>query len=115
ERLDPGDDREPGRRRGREALRQRGGGVDQPAAGVRTGERVDAGDVADGGEPGGVPVDRGAARARVTAVRCDDEESRLLVRGELGADRVRDLAHRCPRGDRKSTRLNSSHLVISYA
>src|SRR2546426_6503659 len=38
---------------------------------------------------------------------------------EVRADRARTDRHRPPgaalRGDRKSTRLNSSHLVISYA
>src|SRR5436190_2730133 len=43
-------------------------------------------------------------------VRVDDDPLRLA---ELGGDHVRRL----PRdtGDRKSTRLNSSHTVISYA
>src|SRR5256885_6899947 len=31
------------------------------------------------------------------------------------ADRARARSERCAHGDRKSTRLNSSHLVISYA
>src|SRR5256885_12297762 len=33
----------------------------------------------------------------------------------LGQRRRRPVTHPQPRGDRKSTRLNSSHLVISYA
>src|SRR5258705_9942592 len=45
--------------------------------------------------------------------------SPALRRGDLGrhsqADRVVRRAARLPRGDRKSTRLNSSHLGISYA
>src|SRR5256885_5525628 len=36
----------------------------------------------------------------------------LAVRGQARAE---PAPHRLPAGDRKSTRLNSSHLVISYA
>src|SRR5256885_11887170 len=40
----------------------------------------------------------------------------VLDRRRVGADfHVRVLARRIHRRDRKSTRLNSSHLVISYA
>src|SRR2546426_9811214 len=65
---------------------------------------------------------KGAALLRLTKDRLDD---RLAARGDPPARRrtqllahpVRDRAPRprCRRRDRKSTRLNSSHLVISYA
>src|SRR6266446_7851098 len=38
-----------------------------------------------------------------------------IARQGADADRDHRLAALCARGDRKSTRLNSSHLVISYA
>src|SRR5256885_6308104 len=46
------------------------------------------------------PGPRGAARQRATRDRATAEDRRRRA---------------APRGDRKSTRLNSSHLVISYA
>src|SRR5256885_3655199 len=41
-------------------------------------------------------------------------ESAALEAGEMRTHAIH-LLDRCARGDRKSTRLNSSHLVISYA
>src|SRR5256885_11673714 len=43
--------------------------------------------------------------------RCPRERRPVLRRGTDEHNRL----HPCHRGDRKSTRLNSSHLVISYA
>src|SRR5256885_7702865 len=40
---------------------------------------------------------------------------RLRDDGALGDQRRNQVGQRLRRGDRKSTRLNSSHLVISYA
>src|SRR5262245_36262205 len=68
---------------------------------------VDGGALPAGGQ---VPqLDRAAVRAR----------QRPAVGGEGQGAHFRELAgqdaHRVARGDRKSTRLNSSHLGISYA
>src|SRR2546426_3484156 len=48
-------------------------------------------------------------RSRLRSVRIAFEDGKLRARVELGACRPRRQS------DRKSTRLNSSHLVISYA
>src|SRR5438034_7834743 len=56
--------------------------------------------------------DRGRNRFRVS------RRGHRLLPGDLSgvlAARGGHLAARCPRRDRKSTRLNSSHTVISYA
>src|SRR2546426_7159643 len=64
---------------------------------------------------------RGGARHRQGFARerdvVDPEEARPPLPGERAGDGRRPVAvlHGPPRGDRKSTRLNSSHLVISYA
>src|SRR5437899_8716467 len=42
-----------------------------------------------------------------------EHKCRVLVRGMVGA--IQSAAHHAPYKDRKSTRLNSSHLGISYA
>src|SRR3712207_7411040 len=59
------------------------------------------------------------ARRLVAERRRQDDGERLLVAREGPADGVDagDLGRgpRVPRGDRKSTRLNSSHANISYA
>src|SRR2546430_6802370 len=39
----------------------------------------------------------------------------VRLEGQREVERARDHAPRRPRGDRKSTRLNSSHSQISYA
>src|SRR5256885_8895338 len=56
-----------------------------------------------------VAVNREANRAAVAVERCDHRK--------VGKDRMflGAVAHGVAEGDRKSTRLNSSHLVISYA
>src|SRR2546426_780667 len=65
---------------------------------------------------------KGAALLRLTKDRLDDRLAARVDpparrRTQLLAHPVRDRAPRprCRRRDRKSTRLNSSHLVISYA
>src|SRR2546426_2022541 len=46
----------------------------------------------------------------------DDARQTLPLSAGIGIDRAhRGWGRRTTRGDRKSTRLNSSHLVISYA
>src|SRR5256885_11407037 len=78
-------------------------GVDQRATRVA---RVD----------GGVGLDEGAERARTVDLAphgADDAHRDGLPDAEGIADREHDVPH--ARLDRKSTRLNSSHLVISYA
>src|SRR5437667_4645946 len=40
---------------------------------------------------------------------------RTPARAQAGHRRAWPWRDRCPRGDRKSTRLNSSHITISYA
>src|SRR5256885_4861472 len=55
---------------------------------------------------------RSAARARPQARRAEGDRQREC--GALGAE-VEGMTCRSIRQDRKSTRLNSSHLVISYA
>src|SRR5256885_8075954 len=57
-------------------------------------------------------VGQGPAGRRANAARGDvDRGAARLHRVQRQADQRRRVAHR----DRKSTRLNSSHLVISYA
>src|SRR5256885_5021835 len=54
---------------------------------------------------------------RAAAGRCGEgaRQSRALQGIGAGPGRSDRRADRCRGGDRKSTRLNSSHLVISYA
>src|SRR5260221_1650008 len=49
------------------------------------------------------------------AVDLDLHRSRLRLRERLSREHVLDLRRSRRRRDRKSTRLNSSHTVISYA
>src|SRR2546426_8237007 len=59
---------------------------------------------------------RVARLARAGARRLSRMDETHREPGQGSARRDRRLAARAtPRGDRKSTRLNSSHLVISYA
>src|SRR2546426_8785452 len=51
---------------------------------------------------------------RARAVQSPDGRARRPAAGD-GVARALDGGRRRPAGDRKSTRLNSSHLVISYA
>src|SRR2546426_4588780 len=71
-----------------------------------------------GPEPGGDPR-HGGDRARLrepVAGREDSELSRRVLPHHPGLPAVAPAVTRSlARGDRKSTRLNSSHLVISYA
>src|SRR5688500_19587718 len=59
---------------------------------------------------GGVAVERGAALLAAWSARGETGEELAAVARALLARAVR-----LPMEDRKSTRLNSSHLVISYA
>src|SRR2546426_7894944 len=59
------------------------------------------------GRGGRRPIPRVAPRAARAGTR--------VAPLRAAADRSRDDRGRTRRGDRKSTRLNSSHLVISYA
>src|SRR5215211_8070248 len=97
-----------GRRRGR---RRRGSGAGRAA-----------GRAAGGGDPshpagragGGGRGDHHRARAGIGPAA--PARTRPRVRGDTTAGRpVRRRPGRGPRRDRKSTRLNSSHTVISYA
>src|SRR5438132_5297883 len=94
-------------RRGRRVVPE--GGVDEARAGIPVGRRSVPGGV--GAVPGLPPQACGGVRRR---------QPRRLVQGLPRDDRhaaeppVRDAAG-LRRGDRKSTRLNSSHTVISYA
>src|SRR5439155_15562009 len=54
-----------------------------------------------------------AVASNMTAIRCGRGRSPFLMRGESRRDGMRGLL--LERGDRKSTRLNSSHVAISYA
>src|SRR5256885_8621068 len=47
--------------------------------------------------------------------RSENYRPRHFVMRQVGAAPGDDVVSRCRRPDRKSTRLNSSHLVISYA
>src|SRR2546426_8925467 len=49
------------------------------------------------------------------ASECCRDADRRLSRRRTGYDRHRRASPPCGSADRKSTRLNSSHLVISYA
>src|SRR2546426_9170532 len=55
------------------------------------------------------------ARAHAGRAPVDREGAGVEVRGEPGGASADRGARQALRGDRKSTRLNSSHLVISYA
>src|SRR5256885_9943208 len=92
------------------AARERGGDGAEDA-GEADRERLAAGLVVDGGAAVVEPVRAGHA-AEPVAERADP--ARDLSRPVDVARAVQDVDSYPPRRDRKSTRLNSSHLVISY-
>src|SRR5436305_11132694 len=50
-----------------------------------------------------------------TLFRSRGEEALAVIGDDLGLAAQAQIAHRFRQGDRKSTRLNSSHVRISYA
>src|SRR5256885_11790713 len=77
---------------------------------VRTLNTLAAGDVAAEADPV-QPADTSASAARAAAVLA----TRIPAMGILLRRRSESIVTLWPGKDRKSTRLNSSHLVISYA
>src|SRR5207253_5487572 len=72
----------------------------------------------------GPPLDRDEMRALVSGVLTDDQKARFedshdldfsLDLKDVGRFRVNAFVNRLGEADRKSTRLNSSHVATSYA
>src|SRR5256885_11060954 len=59
--------------------------------------------------------DRARGRLHTLTVNRLDADGRLVVTSQESRDQSRNLEIAREKVDRKSTRLNSSHLVISYA